>query len=191
MSILKDSYYQEKINQLQLNGDTYRLIEFEECEINGCSLIDCKFEKCKFISCSFTDCIISSVGAGESRFMDVSFSRCKVMGFNWVKAVRIQDLNFSDCQINYSNFKTLEIPKLKIVNCEAKEVDFTEADLSGGIFTNTDFEGSVFFKTNLAEADFRNAKNYAIDVRFNTLRKTRFSSPEVITLLGSLDIIID
>jgi len=84
-----------------------------------------------------------------------------------------------------------KLPKIKIVNCEAKEVNFTETNLSEGIFTNTDFDSSVFFKTNLTKSDFRGAKNYNIDMRYNTLQKTHFSSPEVLSLLNSLDIVID
>jgi fluoroquinolone resistance protein len=54
----------------------------------------------------------------------------------------------------------LKIPKIKVANCEAKEVDFIETDLSGGDFKNTDFEGSRFVRADLSEADFRGARNY-------------------------------
>ena len=82
-------------------------------------------------------------------------------------------------------------PRLKIINCEAKEVDFIETDLTGGVFTGTDFEGSRFFKTNLTNADFKGARNYMIDARNNTLKKTKFSLPEALSLLNGLDIIIE
>ena len=94
-------------------------------------------------------------------------------------------------QINYSNFKLLKIPKTKIVTCEAKEVDFIETDLTGGDFKNTDFEKSRFFKANLTGADFRGARNYFIDVKNTTLKQTRVSMPEAVSLLSSLDIIVE
>lgn len=78
-----------------------------------------------------------------------------------------------------------------MVNCEAKETDFTDTDLSYGDFKNTDFEKSRFFKTNLSYADFKGAKNYFIDTKNNTLKKTRFSLPEALSLLNTLDIILD
>ena len=78
-----------------------------------------------------------------------------------------------------------------MVNCEAKEVDFIETDLSKGDFHQTDFENSRFFKTNLSSANFKGSKNYSIDVKANILKKTRFSLPEVLLLLNSLDIIIE
>ena len=78
-----------------------------------------------------------------------------------------------------------------MVKCEAKEIDFIETDLSDGDFKNTDFEKSLFFKANLTDADFRGASNYSIDIKTNILKRTRFSLPEALSLLESLDIIIE
>ncbi len=78
-----------------------------------------------------------------------------------------------------------------MVKCEAKEVDFTETDLSHSDLKGTDFEKSRFFKTNLAYADFKGARNYYIDARVNTLKQTKFSLPEALSLLNGLDIILD
>ncbi len=78
-----------------------------------------------------------------------------------------------------------------MVKCEAHEVDFTETDLNHGDFKNTDFAGSRFFKTNLAYADFKGALNYYIDSQNNTFKQTRFSLPEAICLLKSMDIILE
>jgi fluoroquinolone resistance protein len=113
------------------------------------------------------------------------------MGVDWTKTEDLRGLDFSGCQINYSNFRMLKIPKTQLIACEAKEVDFTEADLNQSDFQRTDFENSVFFKTNLSQVDFRGAKNYYIDVKNNVIKKARFSLPEAMFLLKSLDITID
>jgi len=42
----------------------------------------------------------------------------------------------------------------------------------------------------LTEADFTGAKNYAIAASSNTLKKTKFSLPEAMGLLYSLDIVL-
>ena len=78
-----------------------------------------------------------------------------------------------------------------MTNCTAKEADFTEADLRGGIFTGGDFEGSFFSKTNLEGADFRDAKNYSIDVRYAKVKKAKFSLPEGLSLLSGLEVSIE
>jgi fluoroquinolone resistance protein len=191
MSFELDAYYQEKFVKLSLTEDKLDSIRFEECEFEGCSFLNSKLYKCKFLNCRFKDCVLSAINPLESHFVEVHFADSKVIGCDWTKAHRIEDLDFSACQINYSNFKLLKLPGFKLVNCEAKEVDFIETDLSRGVFKNTDFENSRFFKTNLSMADFRGAKNYSIDVKNNTLKKTHFSLPEVLSLLNSLDIILD
>ncbi len=191
MSFSLDMYDREKFSRVSLTGATLNSIRFEECEFEGCSFINCKLEKCKFLECRFKDCVLSAVVPLDSHFVEVKFSNSKVIGCDWTRAHRLEDLEFTSCQLNYSNFKLLKIPGTKMVNCEAKDADFIETDLSKGIFTGTDFENSRFFKTDLTMADFRGAKNYSIDVKNNTLKKTHFALPEVLSLLNSLDILLD
>lgn len=191
MGFTKSAYYQEKFSKVSLTNEELKEIEFEECKFNDCSFVDCKFEKCKFISCKFSGCMISAINPTDSRFVEVAFLNSKVIGLDWTKAQHIQEVSFDSCQINYSNFRLLKLPKLKAVSCEAKEVDFSETDLSEGVFTDTDFERSIFSKTNLTKANFKGAKNYFIDARYNTIKKARFSLPEALTLLSSLDVVID
>jgi fluoroquinolone resistance protein len=191
MSFELDSYEQEKFSGIALTQTKLDSKRFEECEFNGCSLVECKIVKCTFLSCRFKNCVLSAISPLQSRFSEVKFENSKVIGCDWTRAQHVEELEFSGCQVNYSNFKLLKLEGLKLVNCEAKEVDFIETDLSRGVFKNTDFEKSRFFKTNLTQADFRGAKNYSIDVRNNVLKKTHFSLPEVLSLLNSLDILLD
>lgn len=44
---------------------------------------------------------------------------------------------------------------------------------------------------NMPKADFRGARGYAIDIKNNNLEGAKFSYPEVVSLLSSIDIIID
>ena len=191
MDLSKDSYYQEKLVKLSHIGERFQAKVFEECEFNSCTFIDCKFEKCKFLDCKFNECNLSAIVLVNCQFLEVEFSKSKVIGVDWTKAQKLQGLNFLECQINYSNFKLLKLPKIRMVKCEAKEIDFVETDLIKGDFKNTNFEKSLFSKTNLTNADFRGASNYFIDIKTNILKRTRFSLPEALSLLDSLDIIIE
>jgi len=191
MDFTSDSYYRENFINISLASETVKSIDFEECEFNGCSFIGCIFEKCKFVNCTFTGCVLSAINPVNSWITEVKFIKCKVIGCDWTKTSQVHGLDFADCQLNYSNFAMLKIPKIKIIGCEAKEADFTETDLSDGDFCGTDLEGSIFSKTNLTRANLAKAVNYSIDPRCNTLKKTRFSLPEALSLLNCLDIIID
>ncbi|MEN8614155.1 pentapeptide repeat-containing protein [Dehalogenimonas sp. THU2] len=191
MGFPKTAYYRETFTGLSLSNETITGREFDECEFIRCSFVDCKFESCKFLSCRLVECVISAIKPVNCRFREVKFLKSKVIGFDWTKAIVIEDLEFDGCQINYSNFRLLKLPGIKIIDCEAKEVDFIETDLTNGVFKKTDLENSQFFKTNLTGADFSSARNYSIDVRNNILKKTRFSMPEALALLDGLDIIIE
>ena len=191
MSFSESDYYGEEFSKLSSEKESINSKRFEECEFNSCLFVDCRFEKCRFINCRFNGCVLSAITPLDSRFVDVTFTKSKAIAIDWTKAQKLQGLAFDGCQIDYSNFRLLKIPKIKMANCEAREVEFIEADLSGGDFRNTDFKGSRFIRADLSEADFRGAKNYFIDVKNNTLRKTRFSLPEALVLLDSLDIVIE
>ncbi len=135
--------------------------------------------------------MISAIIPIQSRFVDVRFINSKVMGVDWTKAERVQNVSFEKCQIDYSNFRLLKLHKIKMIACIAKEADFTETDFTEGNFTDTDFERSVFSKTILSKAQFAGAKNYAIDARHNSIKGAHFSLPEALILLDSLDVVID
>jgi fluoroquinolone resistance protein len=191
MSFTSNIYYQQKFTGVSLRKENIRVEVFEECEFRACSFIDCKFEKTRFLNSKFSECILSAVVPMDCRFNTVKFTNCKVMGIDWTRTQFLRDLEFRGCCADYSNFKLLKIPKLILSDSEAKEADFTETDLSGGDFRNTNFEKAVFFKTNLSQADLRGAKGYFIDVKNNTLKKTRFSLPDALVLLKSLDIVLE
>lgn len=191
MSFSREYYIQETFFNVSLADEAVESIEFEECGFNGCSFISCKFLRCKFINCKFYDCITSAINSVDSIISDISFDRCKVIGWDWTKASQLHGLSFTGCQLNYSNFAALKLSGIKMISCDAKEVNFNGTDLRDGIFTGTDLERSIFHKTNLTKADLRGAFNYTIDARNNTLKKTRFSLPDALSLLNSLDIIIE
>ena len=187
----QQSYYRQTHKSLSITNGNIVNKEFEECIFSKINLTDCKFTRCKFISCKFQDCLLSAIKPTDSLFANIDFMDSKVIGFDWTLASNTYNLNFNNCQLNYSNFRFLKLQKIKVLNCIAKEVDFTEADLAESDFSGTDFEGSRFFKTNLTGVNFKTAKNYFIDIKTNTIKKAVFSYPEAMNLLGSLDITVE
>lgn len=68
---------------------------------------------------------------------------------------------------------------------------FSDCNISGGSFRGCDLEDAEFLRCNLAGADFREASGYVIDLESCRVKKARFSFPEVVGLLRTLDIVID
>lgn len=190
MIFTQTSYFQEKFTKLTLSDTKVDEIEFEQCQFNDCVFINCRFEHCHFYNTKFINCSLSAVLFTDSRFIDTSFFGSKVIGIDWTRTQSIQNLIFENCQLNFSNFRQLKLPNSKITSCEAKEVDFNEADLSNSDFHDTDFDQCIFHKSNLTKCNFVGAKNYLIDPKNNSIKKAKFSLPEALTLLQSFDITI-
>ncbi len=174
------------------------LIQFKEarnCTFTKCSFAESTLRECSFISCTFVRCDFSLGHVNGSRFRGVRFDGCKLLGLDWAEATwekvgLLQSVEFHGCALNYGSFFGLRLPRLRLTDCTAHEVDFADADLTGAVFDGTDFSGSRFQHTNLANADFSRASHYSIDATANTLKKTRFALPEALSLLHSLDIIL-
>lgn len=185
------AYYRQQFSHLEASKEIVSDIEFEDCKFSECSFIDCEFIRCSFINCHFNDCVFSAIKPTNCRLTELFFTKCKVIGFDWTRSLRVQDLSFTSCQLNYSNFRMLKLPRLKVIDCEVKEADFFGSDLSEADFSGTDLERTIFSKTNLTKVNFSRCKNYFIDVRSNTVKKAKFSLPEAISLLDSFNIIIN
>jgi len=191
MSFIKSNYYKEKFTALSFTAEKVEVVTFDECMFTDCRFVDCKFEKCVFIECEFKQSVFSAIDPIGSRLLRPEFFQCKVIGVDWSKASKLENMSFNECQIDYSNFSSLQLPRTKMLKCSAREVRFNETNLSDGVFKSTDFQGSTFFKADLSMSDFRQAKNYSIDVKNNLVKNARFSLPEALSLLYGLDIVIE
>ena len=191
MSFTQSLYSGEQFKKRSFSNIDIQSIVFEDCEFENCSFLECRFDGCRFVNGTFSECDLSNFVPVNCEFREVDFLKCKIIGADWTKVKSIRMLSFSECFLNYSNFRMLKLEKIRIVRCEAKDVDFIEADLTGGDFKGTDFDQSIFFKTILSKANLAGAKNYSIDIKNNTLKETHFSLPEALSLLHNSDIIID
>lgn len=99
--------------------------------------------------------------------------------------------DFDHCALNHSVFFGLNLQEIKMSNCSAINTIFEEADLSRADCTKSDFKNAHFNHTILTETNFKGAVNYTISSQTNTLKKTRFSLPEAISLLYNLDIVLE
>jgi uncharacterized protein YjbI with pentapeptide repeats len=169
--------------------------EFYDCTFSHCSLVENIIQGCKFINCVFRECDLSLLQVPESSFSSTRFVDSKVLGVNWAQADWPttglgKPLKFQRSAISHSTFIGLKLKGIQIKDCVALEVDFREADLSHADFTGTDLSKSLFKDTNLSEADLSRARNYHIDPGQNVLKGTKFSMPEAMALLYSMDIVL-
>ncbi len=170
--------------------------EFSACEFIRCNFREANFQGIRFRDCTLKKCDLSLAGLNGSVFSGVKFEDAQLVGINWTDAAWNQTrlhkpVEFVRCVLNHGTFTGLDLKKVRIEKCIAHDVDFSDANLSQALCRATDFANSRFVHTNLTEADFTGAQNYTIAAGLNTLKKTKFSLPEAMSLLYSLDIILE
>ena len=165
--------------------------EFIKCKFTHCDFSNITFEVCEFENCEFENCNLSSLKVKYSRFSDVTFTSCKMIGIAWDEASMPFSITCEDSNISYSSFYGMKLKKMKIYKCIAHDVNFSEADMQLSRFNNTDLQDSMFLNSNLTKANFENAFNYnGIDLINGKIKKAIFSMPEALILLRNFDIIL-
>jgi len=190
-----DEFFEQSFKRVTYRNQVIAHKVFEHCTFSHCSFSETRFEFCTFRECVFTDCDLRLVHVKGSSFSNVQFLKSEVGYVDWTEGVRAKEgllhaLHFSECNLSYCTFISLTVKKFSAIKCIAHDVDFSDADLTKAIFTGTDFAESRFVNTNLTEADFTSAINYAISPLVNKLKKAKFSLPQALSLLAALDIAI-
>jgi len=193
---LQREYAYQTFHNVICHDEHIEFKEFDECVFRSCSFLETHFRGCRFLNCTFHDCEMNLIHVHNCSFTETTFTHSKVIGVNWTDASwskrgLLNSIHFSECAINHSTFMGLRLRHMNLTSCVARDVDFAEADLTQADCRQTDFSQSRFLHTNLTKADFRGATNYAIAAHLNTLKQTKFSLPEAMSLLYGLDIVLN
>ena len=188
-------YTGQVFKEMRLEQSRLASSEFYDCTFVRCSFVEAILHHCRFVHSTFQHCDLSLFQVPNSAFSDTKMEQSKIIGVDWTLAdwssTRLGDpVSFFKCDISHSTFIGLSLKGIHIRDCIASDVDFREADLSQADFAGTDLTESLFSKTNLTEADLSRARNYHIDPGQNILKQARFSLPEAMSLLYSLDIVL-
>jgi uncharacterized protein YjbI with pentapeptide repeats len=181
----------ETFSNLDCSAQEITGVEFDSCDFRSCIFAKASLRKCRVLDCAFESCDFSLIKVANTRLRDVRFKDCKMIGINWAPTAGALDLAFEHCQLDYSIFAGLDLRRIKLIRCSARETDFSDSSLKEAVFTGTDFQGARFVNTDLTKADLRGATNYQIDPIANRLHRARFSMPEAVSLLRGLDISIE
>jgi uncharacterized protein YjbI with pentapeptide repeats len=191
----QSDYTDRTFKEVRLDGEQLVSSEFYDCTFARCSFARSTFRACRFVNCTFQQCDLSLIQVADSAFSGTRFEDSKVVGVDWTQAdwtaVGLGDpIGFSKCAISHSTFIGLSLKEIRIKECIATDVDFREADLTKADFADTDLSESLFGCTNLTEADLSSARNYHISPEQNVLKQAKFSLPEAMALLYSMDIVL-
>lgn len=194
----KTQYTNKTFVELNACENIFTSISFLDCIFNHCSLTECEFKKCTFEKCRFEKSDLSLAKFPLTTFSKNHFIECRLLGINWCQAdwqtrslLPTHRLDFEGCHLDHGTFIGLDLKVTSFIRSKARYLDFESADLTHADFRDADLEGTRFVGCDLTEANFVGAENYQIDAAQNTLHKTRFSLPEAVALLHSLDIVLE
>lgn len=166
---------------------------FLGCSFERCVMVESIFQNCRFVDCLVEKCDCSLLQIPNSVFSNSRFEGTKLIGVNWSLANWLErgigdPLVFKNCSLSHSTFLGVHLGAVIFRRCELVNVDFRETNVSGADFAFSDLRDSIFLSSDLSNADLRNARNYHIDPSQNKIKKARFSLPEAMALLYSMDI---
>ncbi len=165
--------------------------DFENCVFNRCDFRACNFTGVAFIDCVFNDCNFASAKINYVGFRGAQFNRCNFSDVNFAMVDPLLfDISFTGCNLDYTKFYTLKLPRTIFTDCSIVASDFMSADLSDAIFDNCDLHQSTFIDTICHRTDFLSSFNYTMDPERNKLKKAIFSKDGLIGLLSKHGIVV-
>jgi uncharacterized protein YjbI with pentapeptide repeats len=186
----------QKFENLSYKNETLENIEYDDCVFEKCQFTEVKMIGCIFNQCEFRDCEFKLIKFDYCRMQNATFYNTLLMGINWdelqaggAKSFPVE--TFNNCVLKFNNFIQAFLAKFDFSTCSIMDCFFLECSMNKVNSRNVIFKETNFTECNLSESDFRGATNYSIDILTNNIKKAKFSFPEVIALLDSLDISIE
>jgi fluoroquinolone resistance protein len=165
---------------------------FSHCRFEQGDFTQSNWAGSRLVDCAMHNCNLSLIKIDGCRLQGLAFHHCKLVGVNFGTCNPLfLSLQFYNCIIDMCNFSDLNLKGAHFKHCTMRETHFTHTNLSESDFSGSDLKNSLFHNSNLSKANFVGAINYSINPLTNVLKKARFSQPEAIALLESLEIIIE
>ncbi len=182
------SYEDETFKSLNAKEINLKKSIFNHVVFEQCNFTESDWQGAELCDCQFKNCNLSLINLTGSKLQDTTFEECKIVGVDFYKCEKFIHIKFIKSILQTCNFTDLKLKKISFKGSRIKEVYFANTELVETDFTDTDLAGTIFHRCDLTKSDFRNAKNYIIDLQANNLKKAKFSFPEAINLLKCLDI---
>ena len=185
------------ITEQEFKNQDFTKTPLEIGEYDNCTFLNCLFTESNLSEFIFSECVFEACDMSNSKlvntsFREVNFVKCKLLGLHFDDCNPfLIAFSFNSCYLNFASFYNLKLKKTIFNNCKLEEVDFSEADISLGSFRECELFNATFDRTGLEGADFRTARNFAIDPEKNRIKKAKFSRDSLSGLLGKYQLKID
>ena len=184
----KSGYYNQDISDIDCSGEIIKQKEFCEVKFTNCSFQAATLNESNFENCLFQNCNLSLVKTRGTRFLNVYFTECKLLGINWGDCNHIFKAGFENCLITESNFFDMSLQTTVFRDSRFDGTCFSNTNLTKAQFINCDLNKCIFHNAILDKTDFSTSYNYFISAEDNNLSGAIFSLPEAAALLQNFNI---
>lgn len=190
------NYENESFTGYELENETVADCAFSDCTFTDCTVSESLFTRCTFDSCAFENCRLSDIKSSSTAVNFCTFSSCRLSGVNWRLFLAELPLanpieRLTKCHLRYNTFYKMNFNCFDFSGSSITASSFTECSLVSAVFKGCDLTGTDLFRCDITKADFRSASGYRIGIADCKMKNARFSYPDVMSLLDSLDIIIE
>ncbi|MFN3186300.1 MAG: pentapeptide repeat-containing protein [Nannocystaceae bacterium] len=142
-----------------------------------------------FEDCTWSHCELSNCGVHGTRFRRARISQSRARGVQFFNCHTFGlEFEFIECNLSYSSFSGLHLPRTKFKNCKLNETDFQESELVGSDFEGRDLTGTIFHRTNLTKCDLSQAEGVCLDLEHNRVKGLKLSLSGATSTLAALGI---
>ncbi|MCQ4636587.1 pentapeptide repeat-containing protein [Anaerovorax odorimutans] len=189
-------YEYENFENLQYENDCIEDLIFADCVFKNCRFMEMEIRHCSFKSCTFRGCTILNNNFKFTDATDNRFEGCSVIGMAWNEVEQESNIMlpfsaFSDCTLKHNLFVGFKMKKFQFQDCDLIGSSFQQCDLRESSFRRAGLTDVSFQQNNLMGADFRDARDYAISLENNKLKKAKFTFPDAVRLLSATGIIVE
>lgn len=177
---------------LELAAVTWNRKRFTDCTFERCSLPESTLRDVSFDGCTFHACDLTAVRLFDTAFRGVTFRACRLAGVDWTGARQLLfDARFEDSSLRFGSFLEMRLDKLVMLRCDASEVDFSDADLTGATFDGTRLTRANFSGAVLTDAQLQDAIDPSFVPSRVKLGHTRISMDLAWRLLAEMGLEVD
>ena len=190
------TYEEQLFETLNLESQLIENAHFIECTFSHCNFFEMKIKNCVFDRCSFRSCTCAGTDFKYTDLKNNDFHHCSLVGISWDElktknGITLPFTAFENCVLKYNYFVKLKLNQFSFQGNVMEECYFEDCRMEKTNFQGCQLKNTKFAKNNLAFSDFREARDYMIDVQTNKVKIARFSYPEAVNLLTGLGIILD
>jgi fluoroquinolone resistance protein len=159
--------------------------ELCDCVVKHAKLQKSRWKRARLEDCVFDGCDLTGLDPTQLALRGVEFKHCKMLGIDWSNASTHPVMTFTDCNLSYDTFISMQLKKLRFVRCVLVEATFAQTDLTQAVFEDCQLAGARFESCNLERASFSGARGLLLDPARNRVRGASIPVEAAVALADS------